>query len=96
MQLLCSNVVADFDAWWAVFRSHENAHETSGLRLLDVWRNLDEPNEVFFLFDVEDRDRALAFMSTPEAAEAGRVSGVLEGDYRFVTSVERPANGSDD
>lgn len=39
----------------------------------------------FFVFRVEDL--AKAFISAPEAAAAGRESGVVDGDYWFVTEV---------
>ena len=56
-------------------------------RWLELWRNAEDPNEIFFLFDVEDRDRAVAFMSTPEAAAAGERAGATEGEYWFVEGV---------
>jgi hypothetical protein len=35
-----------------------------------MWRSIDDPNEVFFLFDVEDRGRAGAFMKAPARSSA--------------------------
>lgn len=88
MQLLGKNRVADFDAWWAVFRSHAEAHRAAGLHLRNLWRNADDPNEVFFLFQADDRIKAQSFMSTPEAAASATESGVMEGSYSFVEEVE--------
>ena len=82
--LLCRNRVADFAAWKRVFDSHAGAHRAAGLTLLHLWREPDDPASVFFLFAIESRERALAFVSAPEAAAAGRASGVLEGEVHFL------------
>jgi hypothetical protein len=84
--LLCRNRVADFSKWKAIFDSHTQAHRAAGLRLRDLWRNLQEPNNVFFVFEVESLDKARAFVSDPAAAEAGKTSGVLDGEHHFLES----------
>jgi hypothetical protein len=85
--MLCRNRVEDFATWKAVFDSHAEAHSDTGLRLMNLWRGLEEPNNIFFLFKITDIDKARAFIDQPEAAEAGRVSGVLDGEYHFLESV---------
>ncbi|NIM49126.1 MAG: hypothetical protein GTO22_07675 [Gemmatimonadales bacterium] len=87
LAMLCRNRVKDFQRWKDVFDSHEEAHRRAGLRLVHLWQAVEEPNEVFFLFEVDDLDLALAFTSAPEAAEAGRASGVLDGELHFLRSV---------
>ena len=42
------------------------------------------PDNVFFLFEVASLERAQAFISDPAAAEAGKISGVLDGEYHFL------------
>jgi len=84
--MLCRNRVADFPAWKAVFDSHALAHREAGLHLRDLWRDLSDPNDVFFVFEVRDVERARAFIRDPLAAAAGRASGVLDGEYRFLES----------
>jgi len=87
MQMLCRNRVADFQTWKAVFDSHAGAHRTAGLKLVRFWRSIEDPNEVFFLFDAESLEKAQQFISTPEAEEAGRESGVVEGEYHFLEPI---------
>jgi hypothetical protein len=82
--LLCRNRVADFSRWKAVFASHESAHREAGLRLVNLWRSVEQPNNVFFLFEVASLDKARDFISNPEAAKAGEASGVIDGEYHFV------------
>ena len=88
MQLICRNRVADYDQWWRVFESHADAHKEAGLSLRGVWRNADDANEVFFLFDVDDRTKAQAFIDTPQAAEGAMEAGVIDGDYYFIVEAE--------
>ncbi|MGA2018276.1 MAG: hypothetical protein ABSH26_15120 [Opitutaceae bacterium] len=82
--MLCRNRVSDYRRWRRVFDSHAGAHRAAGLRLKGLWRDAGRPNDVFFLFEVRDMSRARAFIRSPEAAEAGARSGVIEGDYRFI------------
>jgi hypothetical protein len=84
--MLCRNRVADFAKWKAVFASHARAHREAGLRLMNLWRGVEEPNNVFFLFEVTSLDKARAFISNPAAAAAAKTSGVLDGEYHFLES----------
>jgi hypothetical protein len=82
--MLCRNRVADFLRWKAVFASHEAAHQAAGLRLLNIWRTVGEPNNVFYMFEVASTDKAREFIGNPAAAQAGEASGVIDGEYHFV------------
>jgi hypothetical protein len=84
--LLCRNRVADFSKWKYVFDSHAEAHRDAGLRLKDLWRGVEDPNNIFFLFEVISIDKAQEFIKNPAAAEAGKMSGVLDGEYHFLES----------
>ena len=85
IRMLCRNKVADFGKWKAIFDSHKDAHRRSGLALEALWCALDDPNNVFFVFAVADLKSAKAFISSTDAAKAGKESGVVEGDYWFVS-----------
>lgn len=84
MVLLVRNKVKEIDHWRRVFDSQTETARAAGLNLIQMWRSVDQANEVFFLFEVKDRDEAEAFMNTPEAASVGREAGVIEGDYHFL------------
>lgn len=88
MHLLVRNKVEDFDRWLAVFEGNGEAAAAYGLQLEKLWREPDDPSQAFFIFRVDSRAQAEAFMSTPEATESGRVSGVIDGEYHFLESVE--------
>lgn len=83
--MLCRNRVTDFAKWKAIFDSHVAAQKAAGLTLENLWRGLEDPQHVFFIFSVADLNKAKAFISSPDAAKAGRESGVVEGDYWFLT-----------
>ena len=84
--MLCRNQVADFARWRAVFASHEAAHRDAGLRLVKLWRGVEEPNHVFFIFEVASVDKARKFISDPEAAKAAEEKFKDVGEaYRYVS-----------
>lgn len=84
MVLLVRNRVKDVDRWKRVFDRDAARGAVAGLTVLHVWRSVDASDEVFFLLDVEDRDRAEAFMALPESAAVGVDAGVLDGEVRFL------------
>ena len=88
MQLLVRNKVDDFDHWKRVFDANLDPPRAAGLTLAGMWRSIDDPNEVFFLFEIEDRARAEAFMAEPSSQATGIEAGVVEGQAHFVNAVE--------
>lgn len=86
--LLCRNLVEDYPKWKSVFDSHAAAHREAGLMLLNLWRSVEDPNNVFFLFEITDIDKAKEFINDPASAEVGKASGVLKGEYYFLESCE--------
>lgn len=86
LRLLCRNRVEDPQRWRRVFDEELARTKQSGLRLLSVWQEVDDPQEVHFLFAVRDRAQAEAFLADPAGAEAGTRAGVLDGEVRFVSA----------
>jgi hypothetical protein len=82
--LLCRNRVADFSRWMRIFASHRSAHRNAGLRLVNLWRAIEDPNNVFFVFEVASIEKARAFIGDPEGAKAGEAAGVIDGEYHFL------------
>ncbi len=73
--LLVMHGVENFERWFSVFQSQEDAHEQYGLKLEMLMRDIDKPNVVVFMFEVDSIAKAQEFMSRPGteniAAEAG-------------------------
>lgn len=86
--LLCRNRVKDYTRWKAEFDSHASAHCDAGLRLVNLWRAVEDSNNVFFLFEVSDVGAAQKFIGDPAAAEAGARSGVIDGEYHFLEATD--------
>jgi len=84
MQLLVRNRVKDFDIWYNVFMEDEARGAEYGLKLVSLWRSLDDPNNVFFLMEIESVARTQAFMAAPESQQAGERSGVIDGEFYFI------------
>lgn len=82
------NRVADFSEWKRIFYSHAEAHSEAGLRLIHLWQSIDDENNVFFLFEVADIEKARAFVAAPEGKEAGKAAGVIEGEIHFLSVTE--------
>lgn len=86
--MLCRNRVADYEKWKAIFDSHEGDQAKAGFHLINMWRSVEDPNNVYFLFEIDDIGKANEFISSPRSAEIGEESGVLDGECHFLESVE--------
>lgn len=83
--LICRTRVVDYDRWKRVFDSHAEAQREAGLTLRNVWRNVDDPNDVFAFFEVDDMEKARGFVTSPEVPDAQLDSGVVgEADVVFL------------
>ena len=89
MQLLVRNKVKDFANWYTYFEADSAVAAKYGLTFARLWQKADDPNDVFFLLDVEDIDRANAFMARPGAEEIGVKAGVIDGEVHFLQAVLR-------
>ena len=87
MQLLVRNRVEDFKKWYAYFEADSEAAAEYGLTLASLWQTSGDPNNVFFLLDVQDVERADAFMARPESQEIGVKSGVVDGEFHYLETV---------
>ena len=87
MQLLVRNKIKDFSKWYAYFQEESVAAAEHGLTLAAIWQTADDPNDVFFLLNVEDVNRANAFMARPESQEIGIKSGVIGGEFHYLEAV---------
>lgn len=84
MYLLVRNKVEDYDIWHEVFKEDEARGADYGLKQKKVWTVDGEPNHVFFILEVQSRERAEAFMALPKSAKMGEKARVIEGEYWFL------------
>ncbi len=86
--MLVRNKVEDYSTWRSVFDAQKGAARRAGLHLLDMWRDIEDTNNVFFTMRVEDVDKARAYVSAPESAEVGKRAGVIDGELHIVERVK--------
>jgi len=82
--MLVRNRVEDYSRWKSVFDSQDSAAREAGLYLTDLWRDMEDPNNVFFVLRVSDLDKARAFLADPKSAEVGKIAGVIDGEIHFL------------
>ena len=61
--------VDNLDEWKKVIESDKKAHQEAGLRFSKVWKNVDNPKQIFFLFEVEDLNIAKSFLQKAGALD---------------------------
>ncbi len=87
MQLLVWNQVKNFSDWEPWFRADLPVAKHYGLSLARLWQAADDPNLVYFLMEVEDVERANAFMARPESTDTGVRSGVIDGGIQYLQPI---------
>ena len=80
LKMLARNRVEDFARWKRIFDAENASASNTGLRLKHLWRDIEDQQQVFFLFEVTDVDQARAYMADPRSAEVGVAAGVLDGE----------------
>ena len=84
----CRIRVVDFIKWKAEMEGDAEAQRKAGMRLIHLWRSVDDPNLAFFVLEVRDVEKARAFLNPAAVAEASKAAGVLEFEWHIVESVE--------
>lgn len=75
--MLIRHRVRDFDQWKAGYDSHRQVRAAAGLKDLHLWRNVDDPREIFLLFEAADVAKAKAFAKSAELKERMTAAGVI-------------------
>jgi len=68
--------VKDFDVWRPFFDEEKDARNDAGIRLLSMYRGVQDPNEISILFEVDDLDVMNKLMSSDEMQDKVKESGV--------------------
>lgn len=75
--LLVKQKVEDFEKWYNVFKSHEDAQKEAGLKDLQLLRDISDANTIVCIFKVDDIKKAKSFTDTPEASDAQNEAGMI-------------------
>jgi len=76
--LLVRHRVAEFDQWKSAYDAHLQAREKAGLKQEHLLRNIDDPDEVLILFEVEDLQKAREFIDASDLSAAMEKAGVVD------------------
>jgi hypothetical protein len=68
--LLVRHKVSDFSKWKPAYDAHSPARKEAGLQEEHLLRNMDNPNEIFLLFEVKDVEKAKEFGASANLREA--------------------------
>ncbi len=60
---------ADIQAWREAVESDKQSHLQAGLHFQQVWINAEDPNEIFFMFRLNDLEKAKSFLEKAGALD---------------------------
>lgn len=69
MNILLGRFHVDKDRWKQMIQDHRIAHLDAGMRFKQVWTNMDDPKEIFFMFELDDVAKAKAFLEKAGALD---------------------------
>jgi hypothetical protein len=75
--MLIRHKVQDFGKWKPAYDAHQPARAAAGLKDLRLWRNADDPNDIFLLFEAADVAKAKAFAASADLKEKMTSAGVI-------------------
>jgi hypothetical protein len=85
--VLVRHKVADFSKWKPVYDAHLPARQAAGGTELYLLRNIDNPNEVIVLLEIEDLQKAREFVASDDLRERMQESRVIDKpDTYFLTT----------
>jgi heme-degrading monooxygenase HmoA len=85
--VLVRHKVTDFSKWKPVYDAHLPARQAAGGTELYLLRNIDDPNEVIVLFEIEDLQKAREFVASDDLRERMQESRVIDKlDTYFLTT----------
>ena len=77
MILVVQHNVRDYDTWKSVFDEHESVRTRHGATGHELYRGLDDPNEITIVNHFPSREQAEAFADRPSLKEAMERGGVI-------------------
>jgi heme-degrading monooxygenase HmoA len=77
MIIMVQHRVRDFDAWKAVFDEHGTVRRRHGATGHEIYRGIDDPNEITIVNRFPSKAQAQAFAADPSLKEAMERGGVI-------------------
>lgn len=86
--ILCMNKLRDYSHWRKIFDSHKQSHIEAGFHLKSIWHSDADPNEIYFIFKINDRKKAENFFASPLNAGIAEEAGVMDGWIKWVEELD--------
>lgn len=80
----CRVKVSDFKKWKVSMDSDAVAMKGAGMKLLHLWRGLEEKALVFFIMEVDNLENARVYMNPTDIERAADAAGASEFEWHFV------------
>jgi heme-degrading monooxygenase HmoA len=77
MILIVQHTVRDYDTWKPLFDEHGEVRRHHGATGHEIYRSLDDPNDITIVNYFPSREQAQAFASDPSLKEAMERGGVI-------------------
>jgi len=75
--MLVHNKVRDFGKWKPFFDRHESTRKTSGSKSAQVFQNVEDPTDVFILFEWDSVENARKFSISEDLKKTREQAGVI-------------------
>lgn len=70
--------VSDFKVWKEAYDRGRSLREAMGIRAFNLWRSVDDPQDVVLLLHATHVDKAKTYFSSDELAQRMAAAGVTE------------------
>lgn len=86
--------VRDYDSWRPYFDGDQARLSGIGVKLINLMRSVEDPNEVHFIFDIPDFNAFMTTLQNPESMDILQKAGVMEQPvvYRLEAMVPEVAS----
>jgi quinol monooxygenase YgiN len=78
MNIIIKRNLKDFDAWKKIVSEADGTRKGYGSKGATVYRNASDPNEVYLLFEWDDRQSYLNYFNRPDVQKALADTGKTE------------------
>jgi quinol monooxygenase YgiN len=75
--MMVHNKVRDFGKWKTFFDQHESTRKTSGSKGAQVFQNVEDPTDVFMLFEWDSTENAGKFSMSEDLKKTMEQVGVI-------------------
>ncbi|MFO7526730.1 MAG: hypothetical protein R6W68_14855 [Ignavibacteriaceae bacterium] len=75
--ILIHHKIEEYNKWKPAFDNHSDARAENGSKGGKVFRNADDPNDIFVLLEISSIENAKKFVSSDSTREAMKNAGVI-------------------